>query len=128
MKNRKLTIAAIIAMVFGGLSILAGGFALFGGTATEAAVGDAVPFVLWFNFFAGVAYVVAGGGLLKRRRWGFWLSAAILAATLAVLAAFGVHVLRGGAFEMRTVGAMILRALVWMAIVAIGLRAKLHSD
>jgi len=58
-------------MVFGALSILAGGFALFGGTATEAAVGDAVPFVLWFNFFAGVAYVVAGAGLLKRRRWGF---------------------------------------------------------
>jgi len=71
---------------------------------------------------------VAGGGLLKRRRWGFWLSAAILAATLVVLAAFGVHVVRGGAFEMRTVGAMILRALVWTAIVAIGLRAKLHSD
>ena len=90
MKNRKLTIAAIIAMVFGALSILAGGLALFGGTATEVAVGDAVPFVLWFNF--------------------------------------GVHVVRGGAFEMRTVGAMILRALVWMAIVAIGLRAKLHSD
>ena len=47
---------------------------------------------------------------------------------VVVLAAFGVHVVRGGAFEMRTVGAMILRALVWMAIVAIGLRAKLHSD
>jgi len=126
MKNRKLTIAAAIALVFGALTILSGGLALFGGAATEAVVGNAVPFVLWFNFFAGFTYVVAGGGLMMRRSWGLWLSGAILAATLVVLAAFSVHVLRGGAYEMRTVGAMILRAGVWMAIVTVGMRTKLH--
>lgn len=30
--------------------------------------------------------------------------------------AFGVHVLFGGAYEMRTVGAMALRSLVWIVI------------
>lgn len=126
MKSRKLTTAAVIALVFGALTILSGGLALFGGAPAEAIVGNAVPFVLWFNFLAGFAYVMAGVGLMTRRSWGLWLSGAILAATLVVLAVFSVHVLRGGAYEMRTVGAMILRAGVWMAIVAVGMRTKLR--
>jgi hypothetical protein len=37
-------------------------------------------------------------------------------ATLAVFAAFGMTVMRGTPFEMRTVGAMILRAGFWLTI------------
>lgn len=112
--------AAVVGMVFGLLTIVSGGNALFGGPAARAAVGNAVPFVLWFNFAAGFAYVAAGGGLLFRRRWALWLSVAILVATVLVFIAFGVHVQRGGLYEMRTVGAMMLRVLVWsiIAIVA----------
>lgn len=126
--NRALRIAAAIAVVFGALTILSGGKALFGGAEARAAVGDAVPFVLWFNFVAGFAYVAAGLGLWLRRRWAMWLSTAILAATVVVLAAFGVHVLQGGAFEMRTVGAMILRAAVWAATTVIAIRGTKSSD
>ena len=36
--------------LFGVLTIVSGGVALFGGSDARAAVGDAVPFVLWFNF------------------------------------------------------------------------------
>ena len=36
---------------------------LFGGEAARAAAGQFMPFVLWFNFIAGFAYVVAGVGL-----------------------------------------------------------------
>jgi hypothetical protein len=112
--------AAVVGMVFGLLTIVSGGIALFGGSEARAAVGNAVPFVLWFNFAAGFAYVAAGGGLLFRRRWALWLSVAILVATVLVFIAFGVHVQRGGLYEMRTVGAMMLRVLVWsiIAIVA----------
>ena len=39
----------IAAILFGVLTILSGGQALFGGEAARAAVGAAVPFVLWFN-------------------------------------------------------------------------------
>ena len=37
---------------------------------------------------------------------------------LAMLAfsALGVHILMGGAFEFRTLAAMVLRSLVWIAI------------
>ena len=91
-----LRIAAGVAVLFGLLTIVSGGRALFGGPEARAAVGDAVPFVLWFNTLAGFAYVMAGGGLFARQRWAVWLSVAILVATLAVFAAFGLHVLLGG--------------------------------
>ncbi|MGB4826901.1 MAG: hypothetical protein WBP18_06415 [Paracoccaceae bacterium] len=122
--NRKtgLLIAAIVALVFGALTVFSGGRALFGGADARAAVGDAVPFVLWFNFLAGFAYVVAGIGLLLRHRPALWLSLGILVATGLVFLAFGVHVLQGGAYEMRTVGAMILRIAVWAAISVVAIR------
>ena len=122
--NRKtgLLIAAIVALVFGALTVFSGGKALFGGADARAAVGDAVPFVLWFNFLAGFAYVVAGIGLLLRHRPALWLSLGILVATGLVFLAFGVHVLQGGAHEMRTVGAMILRIAVWAAISVVAIR------
>ncbi len=112
----KMRIIGIVALVFGLMTILAGGRALFGDEAAKAAAGAAVPFVLWFNFVAGFAYVVAGIGLIMRAPWAAWLSALIAAATVLVFLAFGVHVMTGGAYEMRTVAAMTLRSLVWVGI------------
>lgn len=108
--------AALIAVVFGLLTIASGGRTLFGGEAARQAAGAYVSFVLWFNFLAGFAYVIAGSGLWLRRRWAALLAGMIAAATLLVFAAFGVHVLTGGAYELRTAAAMTLRSLVWMAI------------
>jgi hypothetical protein len=115
--------AAVLGMTFGLLTILSGGSALFGGVAAREAVGNAVPFVLWFNFGAGFAYVAAAAGLLFQYRWGLWLSVAIVVATALVFAAFGMHVQRGGLYEMRTVVAMILRLCVWTVIVVVARRS-----
>jgi hypothetical protein len=115
--------AGAIGLVFGLLTIFSGGTALFGGEAARAAVGNAVPFVLWFNFIAGFFYVLAGLGLLLNRSWAVWLSIAIAVATVLVLAAFGLHVAGGGLYEMRTVGAMLLRTAVWAIIAAVGWRS-----
>lgn len=62
-----LWIAALVALAFGALTVLSGGRALFGSAAAQAAVGDAVPFVLWFDFVAGFAYIAAGVALILRR-------------------------------------------------------------
>lgn len=107
---------AIIAILFGIVTIIVGGKTLFGGTQERAAAGHVVPFVLWFNFIAGFAYCLAGFGLLLWKRWAASLSAVIALATLLVFAAFGTHVLLGGEFEMRTVGAMTIRSALWLAI------------
>lgn len=113
-----LWIAAGIAIVFGALTIVSGGAALFGGAAAQATAGNAVPFVLWFNFLSGFVYVLAGVGIGLRKSWGGTLAMALALAIVAVFALFGWHVYRGGAYEMRTVGAMILRAVVWIGIAA----------
>ncbi len=118
-----IAIASAVAILFGLATVFSGGQALFGDAEARAAVGDAVPFVLWFNFTAGFAYVLAGAGLSLRRPWAVGLAVAIAATTILVFLAFGVHVLRGGAYETRTVGAMALRSLVWIAIAAVAVRA-----
>ncbi len=107
-----ISVVAVIAVIFGALTILSGGRALFGG----ADMGRVVPFVLWFNFFAGFAYVLAGIGLWLRASWGGVLSVALAVATALVFLAFLLHVWRGGGYEIRTMGAMILRTAFWATV------------
>ncbi len=109
---------AIFAIIFGLLTIVSGGSALFKAEAQEAA-GNYVGFVLGFNFMAGFAYVIAGVGLLSGKRWSIWLSFAIAAGSLLVLTAFGLHILTDGTYEMRTVAAMSFRTIIWFIISAV---------
>jgi hypothetical protein len=111
-RTHSLTVVAILAIAFGLLTIVSGGRALFGG----ADMGAVVPFVLWFNFLAGFAYVVAGLGLWFRTGWATAVAIAIALATAAVFAAFLWNVSKGVAFEARTMGAMGLRLVVWVII------------
>ncbi len=117
-----LRVAAGVAVSFGLLTIVSGGSALFGGPAAAAAAGNAVPFVLWFNFLSGFVYVLAGIGIAMGRRWAVLLSFGLAATIAAVFALFGMYVLQGAPFEMRTVGAMSLRLAVWVAIAAVAAR------
>jgi hypothetical protein len=112
-------VAVGVAVVFGLLTIVSGGRALFGGAEAQAAAGDAVPFVLWFNFLSGFVYVLAGAGIAMGRHWAVTLSIGLAAVIAVVFALFGLHVYQGAPFEMRTVGAMSLRLLVWVAIAAV---------
>ena len=113
---------SLVAIGFGLLTIKEGGMTLSGDEAAVSAAGNYVPFVLWFNFVAGFAYVIAGAGLWMRQRWALWLTVAIAAATVLVFAAFGAHVFSGGLYEKRTVIAMSLRTLVWITIATIAWR------
>lgn len=119
-------VLSFVAVAFGLLTIKEGGAVLFFDGSERAAAGNYVPFVLWFNFLAGFAYVAAGVGLWLRRHWGMRLAMVIAGATALMFAAFGIHIVLGGAFESRTVGAMIMRTLVWIAIAGISYRCLAH--
>jgi len=108
--------------VFGVATIVAGGRVLFGGPAAREEAGAYLGFVVTFNFGAGFAYVAAAAGLALRKGWSKWLAAAIAGGTVLVFAAFGVHVLTGGAFERRTVAALAFRSVFWIAFAAAGKR------
>ncbi len=109
----------IVAILFGLLTLKSGGMVLFVDGPDRAAAGNYVPFVLWFNFIAGFFYIAAGIGLWKQMRWAGILSLGIALATLSVFLAFGYHISQGGAYEPRTLGAMLLRSAVWVVIAII---------
>jgi hypothetical protein len=90
LRPRWAALAALAAAAFGVLTIIVGGKTLFSSPAERLAAGNIVPFVLWFNFIAGFAYVIAGLGVFLWKRWAAQLSAAIAVATVAVFAAFGL--------------------------------------
>ena len=113
-------VISMLAVVFGLMTLKEGGAVLFGSGEARTAAGNYVPFVLWFNFVAGFAYVVAGVGIWLQRRWAAGLALVIAAATALVLA--------GGEYELRTVVAMSLRTLVWAAIALIARRRLLLRE
>ena len=119
---------SLVAVGFGLLTIKSGGAILFGDAAARATAGNYVPFVLWFNFVAGFAYVAAGAGLWMQQRWSAWLAVAIAVATVITFAALGAHIYAGGLYEQRTLIAMSLRTMVWVTISAIAWRQLLSRS
>ena len=113
-------IAGAAAIAFGLVTLISGGSALFG----LVDMGAVVPFVLWFNFLAGFAYVIGGRLLMIGHRLALPVALTILIATATVFAVFGWRVFAGDAFEMRTVGAMTLRTLFWAAMVWVAMKAR----
>lgn len=115
---------AVFASAFGVISIVAGALILFVEGAGREMAGDYVAFVVWFNFLAGFAYIAAALGMVLWRPWVVPLAFAIAILTGVVLVAFAGHVLIGGAYEVRTFGALLARMTIWLGI-AYALRGKL---
>lgn len=118
-RPRSMTVVAIVAIVFGLVTLQSGGVVLFGPPEAQRLAGAVVPFVLWFNFFSGIAYVAAGIGIWRMARWGFFIAAGLAVAIAVVCVAFGIHVAGGGAFETRTLHALGFRLVVWI-VIAVG--------
>ncbi len=113
---------AIIAVLFGLVTIIVGGQVLFGDSQYRQAAGNYVLYVVWFNFVAGFCYLIAGVGIFARQAWAVWLSLAIAVATCIVFGIFGLHIYNGGLYELRTVAAMSLRSVLWFLIFAFSYR------
>ena len=120
-------IITVIAVVFGLLTIKSGGSVLFIDGIARDEAGNYVPFVLWFNFFAGFTYLLAGAGLFMLKHWAVWLAIFIVITTIMVFVFFGFHVLNEGAYEARTVAAMSLRTFVWALISMFAYRIVIHQ-
>lgn len=104
-----------IAVLFGIITLIEGGSVLFSDGPARLAAGNFVPVVLWVNFASGFIYILAGLAILLGRRGGLIL-ARVLAGMLVILFGyFLIHILMGGAWETRTLGAMILRLGFWVA-------------
>jgi hypothetical protein len=114
---------AVFAMIFGVMTIFSGGSVLFGPAEAQALAGNYIRFVVWFNFLAGGVYVAAAIGLWLRKNWAAHLAALIAIATAVVALVFATMVLRGDAYEMRTVGALAFRFVFWAVVALLAQRA-----
>ncbi len=117
-----LKLLGIIATIFGLLTLISGGQALFLGPERGVDMGQVVTPVLAFNFLAGFAYVAAGIGIWKGQRWAARLAVALAAMTIIMFTYLGVHILSGGAFELRTVIAMGFRTAFWAMVAFVAMR------
>ena len=109
-------VLSVVAILFGALTLFSGGSTLFIDGQARANAGNYVGFVVWFNFLIGFAYIRAGLWLFKWKICGIRAAFAIAGLTLLVFVMFGIHIYTGGAYEQKTVGAMILRSSVWTVI------------
>lgn len=114
---------AVFAFIFGALTLISAGSVLFGPDEARELAGNYVEIVVWFNFIAGGAYLVAAIGLGLGRVWAIGLAYLIAIATALIAGAFILVILQGGAFEMRTVGALAFRGAFWLAAALIAHRA-----
>ncbi|WP_262030145.1 hypothetical protein [Microvirga sp. Mcv34] len=121
--ERGLRGTATVAILFGLVTILSSGRALFG--QPPAGAGAVVPIVPWFNIAAGLASVLAGAGLLAREPWAVWLASLMALATTAVFGTLGVHIAQGGACDVRSIGAMMLWTVAWQTVTVVAWRSAL---
>jgi hypothetical protein len=112
----------VFAFIFGLMTVFSGESVLFGPAEAREWAGSYIQFVVWFNFLEGFAYVLAAIGLWQVKRWAANLTTLITAATAAAALGFTVVVLRSGAYEMRTVGALGFRFAFWTEIAVLAHR------
>lgn len=110
-----------VAVLFGIATVISGGSNILTLWQAPDSASKIVPFVLFFNFAAGFAYVAAGIGVILKRRWARTLAIAIVAANMLVLAGLGVWILSDRPYEMRTVVAMSFRTVFWLAAAIVSL-------
>jgi len=100
-------------MSFGALSVVAGTRVLAGVDRPDYVV---LPWLVAYNAAAGVAGVVAGAGIWMWQRWGATAASVLAGAHAAVLGVLVGMRLVGEAVATDSLGAMLLRSLVWLAI------------
>lgn len=103
------------AIIFGIISSMASSLVLFTEEGKSVA-GQIVYFVLWANFLLSLLYILTGVMILRRMKLSIPFSFFIAATSLVILLGLISHILRGNAYEIRTLMAMSLRTFFWILI------------
>ena len=118
-----LKLLSLFTIVFGIMTVFAGGNALFTESGRLAA-GKIIPLVLWYNFIAGFFYVAAGVAMFKQKSAAIRIAMFLANSSFAVYFALLVHVFKGNDYEVRTLIAMTFRTVYWIAIATITFKTR----
>ncbi|MCC7442698.1 MAG: hypothetical protein IT285_13770 [Bdellovibrionales bacterium] len=114
----------VFCLLFGAMTLKEGGTVLFVDGADRQAAGNYVPWVLWFNFLTGFAFIAAGLGMWRKKKWVTRLTPLMAAMSVVVLISFLLWVATGGSHETRTLVAMPLRTVIWLGLAFWSVRFK----
>lgn len=103
------------AIAFGLITLVAGSRVLLAPDRSGLEGPVIVPLVV-FNVVAAIAYVVAGVGIARRRRWSARVAGAIALASGLAFLALAAYAGWGGPVADRSVVVMTLRAGIWSSV------------
>ena len=109
MKTLKKYIPAGLITAFGLLTLFLSTTVILDLVGMREKQGNYVLFVIWVNFFCGLAYVASGYGFLKSKKWTVYLLAAAIIALIGTYIAFTMYVNNGGIHKEDTFGALKFR-------------------
>ncbi len=108
--------AAIVAALFGWLSIIKGGLQIVSPEAVQRLSGESLTHIVMFNAMAGFAYLGGAWALWENRPSASWIALSIGIATLVVLSGYLVTVESGEPVDARTAATLPIRAAFWLLV------------
>ncbi len=109
MENLKKYIPATVITVFGLLTLFLSTTVILDLVGMREKQGNYVLFVIWVNFFCGLAYVASGYGFLKAKKWTAYLLTIAVVVLITTYIAFTMYVNNGGIHKEDTFGALKFR-------------------
>ena len=112
-------VIAILLIAFAAVTVFMSSSVIFDWFGIREKDGDYVPFVVWTNFIAGFLYLISAYGLLKARKWAFWILIGTILFLVIALIVLALYINYGGVFELKNVGAMGFRIALTIAFTVI---------
>ncbi|MGB5363367.1 MAG: hypothetical protein WBN17_08705 [Aureibaculum sp.] len=116
LKSKVLTyFFTVILAIFGLLTLFLSGSIIFDCFGMRAKQGNYVLIVVWANFICSILYLFAVYGFIQFRKWTFKVLVASLIILMIAMLGLFVHMIFGGLYETKTIGAILFRIMVTIA-------------
>jgi len=128
MKTKGKYILALIIALFGLLTLFLTSSVIFDLFGIREKEGNYVLTVVWANFISGILYLVAVAGIIKNKDWivkPLFISVVVL---IIAQILFFIHIVNGGIYETRTVGALIFRIVLTVLFTVFAFQIKRNQN
>jgi hypothetical protein len=130
MKTKGKYVLATVLGAFGLLTVFLTSSVLLDLFGMREKEGHYVLAIVWANLIAGLVYLLTAYGVIKEEKWT--VKSLLIALSVLIIGQilFFAHVVNGGLYETKTVGAMIFRIAftVLLAVLAFQLNRKKNNS
>jgi len=116
LKSKLLTyFFTVVLAIFGLLTLFLSSSIIFDCFGMRAKQGNYVLIVVWANFICSILYLFAVYGFIQFRQWTFKVLVASIIILMITMLGLFVHIIFGGLYETKTIGAILFRIMVTIA-------------